>query len=115
MISIQERSFQYACRIVTLVDSMEKHSRSHVISNQLLKSGTSVGANLHEAESARSKPDFVNKCSIALKEARETQYWLRLIVSTKRVSAKRLDNLLDEANQIVAILTTIVKKASQRR
>ncbi len=115
MISIQERAFEYACRIVKLVEYLEKRSRSHVISNQLLRSGTSVGANLHEAQSAHTKPDFTHKCSVALKEARESHYWLRLLVATQRVSPKRLDNLLDEANQIVAILTTIVKKASVRR
>ena len=115
MLSIQERSFEFACRIGLVVDYMERRSRSHVIANQLLRSGTSIGANLHEAHSAQSKPDFAHKCSIALKEARETQYWLRLISATKRIPAKRLENLLDEANQIVAILSTIVKKAASRR
>jgi four helix bundle protein len=114
VISIQERTFDFGCRIVLLVDHLQKKRCSSVICNQLLKSGTSIGANTHEADSAESKKDFVSKCSVALKEARETQYWLRLVATTKRTSPKRLEELLDEAGQIVAILTTIVKKAAPR-
>lgn len=77
--------------------------------NQLLRSGTSIGANIEEAHGSQSKADFTAKLSIACKEARETHYWLRLFTATKILPAERLADLTDEANQLIAILTTIVK------
>jgi len=73
---------------------------------------TSVGANLEEASAAQSKPDFISKCSIAAKEARETRYWLRLLIAAKGVSKERLTPLIEESDELVAILTTILKKAA---
>jgi four helix bundle protein len=81
------------------------------IARQLLRSGTSVGANLEEASAAQSKPDFLSKCSIAAKEARETRYWLRLLTASNHISQDQLAPLVAEAGEIVAILTTIVKNA----
>ena len=77
---------------------------------QLLRSGTSIGANLEEADAAQSKPDFISKCTIALKEARESHYWLRLLRASGRMVDR--DHLISDANEIVAILTAIVRKAS---
>ncbi|MCB0227199.1 MAG: four helix bundle protein [Anaerolineae bacterium] len=82
-----------------------------VLAGQILRSGTSIGANMEEANAGQSKPDFITKCSIALKEARETLYWLRLLVECNLVSSERLTSLISEADEIVAILTTIVKNA----
>ncbi len=79
------------------------------MARQILRSGTSIGANLEEATAGQSRADFISKCNIALKEARETHYWLRLFTETKVVSAERLNGLLTESNELVAILTTIVK------
>lgn len=79
---------------------------------QLLRSGTSVGANLEEAKAAQSRPDFISKTRISLKEARETHYWLRLLERSDLVESNRIHPLVEEANEIVAILTSIVKKAS---
>jgi four helix bundle protein len=111
--TIQDRSYEFACRIIRLVDYIARKSLVlRTIARQVLKSGTSVGANLEEASGAQSKPDFISKCSIAAKEARETRYWLRLLIAAKGVSKDRLTPLIDEADQIVAILTTILKKAS---
>ena len=73
--------------------------------------GPRIGANLEEATAAQSKADFVSKCNIALKEARETHYWLRLFTETQVVSAERLSGLLKESDELIAILTTIVKNA----
>jgi four helix bundle protein len=110
---IQERTFQFAFAIVGLSDFlMNRGGAARLISRQLLKSGTSVGANLEEASGAQSKTDFVSKCSIATKEARETKYWLRLTGACKSVPPERTRSLLVEADEIVAILTTIVKRAS---
>ena len=77
---------------------------------QLLRSGTSIGANVEEAQGSESKRDFVHKYSIAVKEARETHYWLRLLASTEILPGSRLEPLTNEANELVAILTTICKK-----
>jgi four helix bundle protein len=89
---------------------MVKQSRANeVLCRQLIRAGTSVGANLEEASAAQSRADFISKCNIALKEARETHYWLRLFRETELLSEKQLDNLLSESNEIVSILTHIVK------
>jgi four helix bundle protein len=112
--SIQDRSYQFACRVIRLVEHISKKSLvPRTIARQLLNSATSVGANLEEASGAQSKPDFISKCSIAAKEARETRYWLRLLTATRCVPAARLDPLIDEAGQIVGILTAIVKNAAK--
>jgi four helix bundle protein len=109
---IQERGFSFACRIVKLYKFLAKRrSGGEVLGRQVLRSGTSIGANLEEAAAAQSKADFVSKCSIALKEARETHYWLRLLKETEVISAERLNGLTNESNQLVAILTTIMKKS----
>ena len=86
------------------------------LSRQLLKAGTSVGANTEEAQAAQSKPDFISKNSIALKEARETHYWLRLLIAAKVMPEKRIVGLRDEAEEIKLILGAIVvsAKRSQR-
>jgi len=76
-----------------------------------LHSGTSIGANLEEADAGQSKPDFISKCAIALKEARETHFWLRLLRDTELIPPELIMPLINEAREIVAILTTIVKNA----
>jgi len=109
---IKKRAFSFACRIVNLYQFLAKQKGAgEVLARQILRSGTSIGANLEEAAAGQSKADFVSKCNIALKEARETHYWLRLFTETNVVSAERLDGLLNESNELVAILTTIVKNA----
>lgn len=109
---ICERTFQFGGREVKLCQALdERPGVPRTLASQLLRSGTSVGANVEEAQAGQSKPDFASKLSIACKEARETHYWLRLLTATDIVPAERLQALQDEANQIIAILTTIVKKS----
>ncbi len=109
---IKERGFSFACRIVKLYQFLSrKKDGGEVLGRQVLRSGTSIGANLEEASAGHSKADFISKCIIALKEARETYYWLRLLMKTRIVPADRLKPLLNESNELVAILTTIVKKS----
>ena len=111
--SIQDRSYEFACRVIRLVDYIGRKSLvMRTVARQLLKSATSVGANLEEASAAQSKPDFISKCSIAAKEARETRYWLRLLIAAKGVSKERLTPLIKESDELVAILTAILKKAA---
>ena len=85
------------------------------MANQLLRSGTSVGANVEEGQAAQSEADFVSKYSIARKEARETHYWLRLLAESKIVSPGTLSDLMGECNELIAILTTIVKKVQSKK
>ena len=107
---ICERTFEFANRIVKLCRTLDSSPGvSRTLANQLLRSGTSVGANVEEGQASQSKADFVSKYSIACKEARETHYWLRLLVASEVLPESRLAELIDEANQLVAILTTIVK------
>lgn len=80
------------------------------LANQLLRSGTSIGAILDESRGGQSRPDFRAKVSIALKEARETHYWNRLLIASDLIQEHRLAPLLDECNQLIAILTTIARK-----
>lgn len=105
------RAFVFAVRIVKLSQQLDEHPGvSRILGNQLLCSGTSIGANLEESKGGQSRADCLSKVSIALKESRETHHWLRLLVATEIVPAPKLTPLLDESNQITAILTTIVKK-----
>jgi four helix bundle protein len=109
---IKERGFSFACRIVNLYQFFaNKKGGGEILGRQVLRSGTSIGANLEEASAGQSRADFISKCNIALKEARETYYWLRLLMTTKIVSVDRLRPLANESNELVAILTTIVKKS----
>lgn len=110
--SIVDRSFEFAVRIVKLCRFLEKQDRvSRTLANQLLRSGTSVGANIEEAQAGQSKPDFIAKMSISRKEARETLYWLRLLKKSDSVEADKLSEILKEADELVRILTAIVKSA----
>jgi len=107
---IKKRTFQFSIRIVRLCQTMDASPGvSRTLANQLLRSGTSIGANVEEAHGSQSKADFIAKMYIACKEARETHYWWRLLVATELISANKLEELTDEANQLVAILTSIVK------
>ncbi len=108
---IRERTFTFALRVIKLCQTLEGTSGvQRTLSKQLLRSATSIGANVEEAHGSQSKADFTAKLAIACKEARETHYWLRLIATAELLPASRLHDLTDEANQLIAILTAIVKK-----
>ena len=102
--------FVFARRVVRLRQVLDgTPGVSRTLANQLLQSGTSIGANVEEGQAAQSRADFLNKLSFARKEARETHYWLPLLAATDIVSEPCLTDLLDEADQLIAILTTITK------
>jgi four helix bundle protein len=108
--NIVERSFEFAVRIVRLCRFLDEQDRStRTLASQLLRSGTSVGANIEEAQAGQSKADFTAKMSIARKEARETLYWLRLLTAADIVEAGKIDHITREADELVRILTSIVK------
>ena len=105
-----EQTFQFALRILRLcTDLNETPGVRWVVSKQLLRCGTSIGANIEEGQAAQSRPDFVSKYSIARKEARETCYWLRLIQAGDLSNHAEIPKLINEAQQLRQILTTIIK------
>jgi four helix bundle protein len=107
---IQTRTFNFSVRIVRLHQHLIKSGEtSKILSNQILRSGTSIGANLEEAQAGQSKADFLSKCSISLKEARETHYWLRLLDACELIPTEKIAPITQEANEIIAILTTIAE------
>ncbi|SPD75135.1 conserved hypothetical protein [uncultured Desulfobacterium sp.] len=113
---IPERAFEFAKRIVGLCRFLdETPGVSRTLANQLLRSGTSIGANVEEGQAAQSEADFLSKYSIACKEARETHYWLRLLSASGLVPENRLQELLAECNELIAILTSIIKKLKEKR
>lgn len=111
--NIQERTFIYACRIMKLHDALRQKKVAPRLLAQLVGSGTAIGANMQEAQGAESKADFVHKCNIAIKEARETHFWLRLIAANKYIQPETLDPLINETNEIISVLVAIVKKTRQ--
>jgi four helix bundle protein len=112
---IKERTFEFALRIIKLCQHLDKKPGvPRTLSYQLLKAGTSVGANVEEAQAGQSRPDFISKNSIALKEARECHYWLRLLIAAKIMPEKRLAELRDEADEIKHILGSIVVRTKKR-
>jgi four helix bundle protein len=113
---IRERTFEFSVRMVRLCRELDKDTKiSRTRSNQLLRSGTSTGPNVEEAQSSQSKADYTAKTYIACKEARETNYWLRLIGASEIFPAEKLELITKESNELVAILTTIVKKCYQQK
>jgi four helix bundle protein len=110
---ICQRTFEFACRIVRLCHRLvvERGEIGRLVTRQLLRAGTSIGANVEEAQGGQSKPDFISKTCIALKEARETRYWLRVVEATIAPPPSDTRPLAKEATELVAILTAIVVKA----
>ncbi len=108
---LDERLLDYAARIVKLVESLPKTLVGRRIGDQLLRSGTSAGANYEEAQGAESKEDFIHKLQVALKELRESNYWLRLLVKAGNVPPQKMAGLLDESNQLRAMLSKAVATA----
>lgn len=112
---LPERRFGFAVRIVKLCQVLERNGEvPRTLSRQLLRSGTSIGANVEEGQASQSRADFVAKYSIACKEARETHYWLRLLAQTRLLSGDRLQPITQECHELIAILTTIIKKSRKR-
>ena len=107
---IKEKSFDFALRIISLYQVL-KENNEYVLSRQLLRSGTSIGANVEEASAASSKKDFINKMAIASKEARETIYWLKLLQRSNLVKYD-FTSIMKDIDEIIRILTAIVKSSS---
>jgi four helix bundle protein len=113
-VDILERSTAYSLRLIKLYRELEKDSVGRILGRQLLRSGTSIGANIHEAQGGQSRADFIAKISIACKEAHESAYWLRLLQEAELISASRICDLRDETEQLIKILSTILLSAKQK-
>ena len=109
---IKDKSFDFALKIIDLYKQMIANNK-YVLSKQLLRSGTSIGANIEEASAAKSKKDFINKMTISSKEARETKYWLRLIQESRIVNCD-VKIYIKEIDEIIKILTSIVKTSKEK-
>jgi four helix bundle protein len=108
---LKRRTKQFGLRIIKLVELLPANKVANIIGSQLLRSGTSVGANYRAACRGRSKPDFISKAGIAIEEADETLYWMELLIEAGIVNEENLKPLMLEANELVAILTASVKTA----
>lgn len=109
---ILEKSYAFAIRIVRLYQHLSDEKREFILSKQVLRSGTSIGANVEEAIGGVSKKDFKNKIGIAYKEARETNYWLRLLHDTDYIDTKSFESINHDCIEIIKILYSIIKSSS---
>ncbi len=106
---VNTKSFEFAIRIVKLYQYLSVEKREYILSKQLLRSGTSVGAMIRESEHAESKLDFIHKLAIAQKEANETVYWLELLKATNYLNDKEYENIIIDAVEILKLITSILK------
>ena len=111
---IAEKSYRFAIRIVSLCKHLQNAKKEYTLSKQLLRSGTSIGANIVEAKQAQSRADFISKNSIALKEAAETDYWLRLLHDTGYLTDKEYLSIIEDCREVERILTSILKTAKDQ-
>ncbi len=113
---VLNKSFDFSVRVVNLYKYLCKEKKEYVLSKQLLRSGTSIGANINEAQAGQSKKDFIAKMAIASKEARESKYWIDLLIKTDYLEAdsKHTKSLLSEIEDIVKLLTSIVKSSQKK-
>ncbi len=111
--AIQTKSFAFAVRIVNLYKYLCGEKKEYVLSKQLLRSGTAIGALVREADQAESKADFVHKLAIALKEANETEYWLELLCETKYLDQPAFASIHTDIVELMKLLTSIIKTTKQ--
>jgi len=109
---IQEKSFAFAIRIVKLYQHIAKREKEYVLSKQLLRSGTSIGANVEESIGGSSKKDFKAKLKISYKEARETMFWLKLLRETNYISVTEFKSVSEDCDEILRLLYTIIKNTN---
>jgi four helix bundle protein len=113
--SLKHRTKQYALRIIRLYSALPRTTEAQVIGKQLLRSGTSVGANYREGFRSRSPAEYISKLETALQELEETHYWMELLIESEVMMADRLRELLQESDELTAILVTCIRKARTTR
>ena len=108
---LRDRTKEFALRVVRMFSALPKTTEAQVLGRQILRSGTSIGANYREAYRARSKAEFISKCGESLRELEETAYWIELLIDSGIVTAARLADLRTECDELIAIFVTILKRA----
>ena len=106
---VKEKSFNFAIRIVNLYKYLIDEKKEYVLSKQILKSGTSIGANINEAQQGQSKKDFLMKMNISLKECTETKYWIDLLSATDYINQEQKESIMKDCTELEKLLTSIVK------
>ncbi len=112
---IKNKSFDFALKIIQIYKFLVSDKKEYVISKQLLRSGTAIGALVREGEQAESKADFIHKLSIALKEANETEYWLELLFKSNYLDENTINSIIDDLKEILKLLTSIIKTSKGNR
>jgi four helix bundle protein len=110
---VRDKSFSFALRIIRLYKYLSEEKREYVLSKQVLRSGTAVGALIREAEQGESKADFIHKLAIALKEAKETEYWLDLLFHSEYIEQKSYDSIHADIEELIKLLVSIIKTSKQ--
>ncbi|MBQ7572129.1 MAG: four helix bundle protein [Bacteroidaceae bacterium] len=111
--TIRAKSKSFAIRIVKMAQYLQEEKHEYVLSKQILRSGTSIGANIRESKNAESTPDFIHKLEIALKESDETEYWLEILNETNYITQTMFESMMADNNEITAMLTSIVKTTKE--
>jgi len=111
--TVKEKSFDFAIRIVKLYKYLMEEKKEFVLSKQILRSGTSIGANINEAQQGQSKKDFLMKMNISLKECTETKYWIELLSATDFINLEQKNSIMNDCIEIEKMLTSIVKTTSE--
>ena len=112
---IMVKSFAFAIRAVNLYKLLSEERKEYVLSKQMMRSATAIGALIRESEHAQSKADFINKLSISLKEANETEYWLMLLKETKYLNDIEYDSIIKDCRELLKLLISIIKTTKNRR
>lgn len=111
--AIEDKSFAFAVRVVNLYKYLCHEKKEYVISKQLLRSGTAIGALVREAEQAESKPDFIHKMAIALKESNETEYWVLLLAETDYLNTQESESIINDNKELLKLLTSIINSTKR--
>lgn len=112
---IRQKTLDFAVRIVSFYKYLCTDKKEFVLSKQILRSGTSIGANVRESKNAQTDPDYLSKMNIALKEADETQYWLEVLFRSELITEQEYKSLDEDLKEIIAILVSIVKKLKKKQ
>jgi four helix bundle protein len=112
---VLEKSYAFALRIIKMYRHIVKSKKEYVLSKQVLRSGTSIGANMEEAQGAQSKKDFIAKISISYKEARETHYWLRLLRDSQILDADPANSMIEDCEELLKLISTILTSSKKKQ
>ncbi len=112
---LADKTVDFAVRIVKFYKYLCEEKKEYVLSKQILRSGTSIGANVRESKNAQSKADFISKLNIALKEADETEYWLEVMVKSDLIKENQVEKLVSDLKEIIAILVSSLKTMKSKR